>query len=78
MPMSARISLANALVSSNLDYCNSLLTGINKSNILKLQRVQNSLARAITNATKYEHITLVLLSCIGFLFSKEFVSNWGS
>ena len=60
VPMSARISLANALVSSRLDYCNSLLTGINKSNILKLQRVQNSLARAITNTSKYEHITLCL------------------
>jgi hypothetical protein len=62
VPMSARISLANALVSSRLDYCNSLLTGINKSNILKLQRVQNSLARAITNTSKYEHITPVLKS----------------
>src|SRR5688572_31857345 len=58
--MSARISLANALVSSRLDYCNSLLTGTNKSNLLKLQRVQNSLAKAITNTSKYEHITPVL------------------
>src|SRR5688572_20570679 len=62
VPMSARISLANALVSSRLDYCNSLLTGTNKSNLLKLQRVQNSLARAITNTSKYEHITPVLKS----------------
>src|SRR5688572_17404655 len=62
VPMSARISLANALVSSRLDYCNSLLTGINKSNILKLQRVQNSLARVITNTSKYEHITPLLKS----------------
>ena len=62
LPMSARISLANALVSSRLDYCNSRLTGINKSNMLKLQRVQNSLARAITNTSKFEHITPVLKS----------------
>src|SRR5688572_1951464 len=62
VPMSARISLANALVSSRIDYCNSLLSGINKSNILKLQRVPNSLARAITNTSKYEHRNPVLKS----------------
>ena len=64
VPMSAKISLENALVSSRLDYCNSLLTGINKSNIglLKLQRVQNSLARAVTNISKCEYITPVLKS----------------
>ena len=34
------ILLANAMVSSRLDYCNSLLYGVSKSNIAKLQRVQ--------------------------------------
>ena len=62
VPMSATISLANALVSSRLDYCNLLLTGIQKSNMLKLQRVQNSLARAITCTPKYELISLVFKS----------------
>ena len=38
-------SVANAIVSSRLDYANSLLCGISGSNLLKLQRVQNSLAR---------------------------------
>ena len=31
------ILLANAMVSSHLDYCNSLLYGVSKSNIAKLQ-----------------------------------------
>ena len=37
--------LANALVISRLDHCNSLFLGIKKSNLQKLQRVQNSLVR---------------------------------
>jgi len=41
-------AIATSLVSSKLDYCNSLLYGCSKSNIDKLQRVQNSLARVVT------------------------------
>ncbi len=41
-------ALANALVSSRLDYCNSLLFSVPKCYIIKLQRVQNSLARVVT------------------------------
>ena len=60
IPSTALIPLANALVSSRLDYCNSLYTGISKSNLNRLQRIQNSLARAVTRTAKYEHITPVL------------------
>ena len=35
--------LANALVSSCLDYCNSLLSGIAETDLTKLQRVLNRL-----------------------------------
>ena len=41
-------SIAVALVSSRLDYANSILYGISKSNILKLQRIQNHLAKLVT------------------------------
>ena len=37
------ILLANAMVSSRLDYCNSLLYGVSKSNIAKLQSPECSL-----------------------------------
>ncbi len=60
IPSTALIPLANALVSSRLDYCNSLYSGISKSNINRLQRIQNSLARVISGTAKYDHITPVL------------------
>ena len=42
--------LANALVSSRLDYCNSLLSGIAETDFTKLQRVLNRLARVFTKS----------------------------
>ena len=51
------ILLANAMVSSRLDYCNSLLYGVSKSNIAKLQRVQNALCRIIFRLDKMSHVT---------------------
>ena len=43
-----------------LDYCNAILYGTSKSNIQKLQRVQNSIARIVTDTKRSEHITPVL------------------
>jgi len=42
-------SVAVSLVSSSLDYANSLLFGISASNLHKLQRVQNTLAKIVVN-----------------------------
>ena len=51
------ILLANAMVRSHLDYCNSILYGVSKSNIPKLQRVQNALCRIIFRLGKMSHVT---------------------
>ena len=45
--------LANALVSSRLDYCNSLLSGIAETDLTKLQRVLNRLARVVTKSPPF-------------------------
>ena len=43
-----------------LDYRNSVLYGMSKPNIQKLQRIQNSLARIVTGTKRIEHISPVL------------------
>ena len=52
--------LVQALVTSKLDYCNSLLYGLAKNVIKQLQRVQNAAARVVTLSPKLCHITHVL------------------
>lgn len=52
--------IAVSMVSARLDYCNSVLYNTTQSNLAKLQRLQNSLARVVTNTRKHEHITPVL------------------
>ena len=54
--------LIHAFISSKLDYCNVLLSGLRQSQINRLQHVQNSAARLLTATSRYEHVTPVLRS----------------
>ena len=45
--------IAVALVSSKLDYCNSLFHNMPEKDIARLQRVQNCLARVVTKAPRF-------------------------
>ena len=53
-------TVACSIVNSRLDYCNSLLAGTSVSNLAKLQRVQNTLARVVLRRGKYDHISSAL------------------
>jgi hypothetical protein len=44
------VTSACSIVATRLDYCNSVLNSITNTNIRKLQRVQNKLARVVCNA----------------------------
>ena len=55
------MSVTNAFVSSRLDYCNSLFRSLSQFNLHRLQSIQNSAARIVTNLSKFTRITPVLM-----------------
>ena len=52
--------LVQAVISSRLDYCNSLFYGANKNVINKLQKVQNAAARLVSMRRKRQSVSDVL------------------
>ena len=57
LDLKTSVPLANALVSSRLDYCNSLFLSLRDFELRRLQLVQNSLCRVVTRSSKFSHIT---------------------
>ena len=51
-------TIATALVSNRLDYCNSLDRSIALKDILKLQHVQNCLATVVSQSSHFSHSVL--------------------
>ena len=54
------IAIVHALVTSRIDCCNSLLYGLPRTQLSRLQRVQNTVARLICNLSHFDHISPVL------------------
>ena len=57
LDLNTPVLLLNALVSSRLDYCNSLFVSLTDFELRRLQLVQNSLCRVVTRSSKFSHIT---------------------
>ena len=55
-------TIATSLVSSKLDYCNSILYNIPNHEINKVQSVQNCLARVVTRSPRLPSVTPLLKS----------------
>ena len=53
-------SLVHAFITSKVDCCNSLLYGVPKYLLRRLQRVLNCAARIVFKSNKYDHITPLL------------------
>ena len=60
LTLPATKTLVHSFISSRLDYCNSVLSGLPDCNIQKLQCVQNATAHLTTHSKKYDHITPIL------------------
>ena len=57
LDLNTSVLLANALVSSRLDYYNLLFLSLTHFELRRLQLVQNSLCRVVTHSSKFSHIT---------------------
>ena len=84
----ASVIVANALVISQLDYCNSLSMSLSKFKLRKLQYIQSSAARIVSNTSRctilmpvlkklhsVEHrtATLIFLLCSISFFLQQFL-----
>ena len=49
--------VTRSIILQRLDYCNGLLLGCPKSEIQRLQRIQNWAAKVICKASKWDHVT---------------------
>ena len=56
----ATAQLIHALITSRLDFCNSILYNLPNKQIERLQRIQNQAARMLTRIPRRNHITPVL------------------
>ena len=62
LPDDVVVQLMVSLVLSKMDYCNSLFTGLPKTLLDKLQRVQNCAAKICLHKRKFDHVTPLLKS----------------
>ena len=78
LSLSVAETIATALVSSRLDYCNSLLYNTANKDIAKLQRVQNCLARLVTRSPRFSRSVPLLTALATCALSHHFQNVYNS
>jgi hypothetical protein len=76
LSLNAANQLACSIVAFRLDYCNSLLYSTSKNNLLRLQRIQNNLARIVCNARRMLVHCPFLKNCIGSPLNNELLTKF--
>ena len=76
LDLNTAILLANALVSSRIDYCNSLFASLTLSELKRLQGVQNSLCRVVTRSLEVIQLQ-IWKNYIGYQSNTGFFSKLG-
>ena len=75
-PKFAAITFANAFIYSHIDHCNSLLYGLPKYTLHRLQKVQNSVARIVTRTARPSRVLLTFLNFYnGYLLNTVLTLN---
>jgi hypothetical protein len=54
-------SLIHAMITSRIDYANSVLAGVPQSELSRLQRIQNMAAKVIFQKPRYDHVTPLMM-----------------
>ena len=54
------VTLLRALVIGKVDYCSSVLVGVSKTQLTRLQSVLNAAARLVFSVRRSEHVTPLL------------------
>jgi len=67
LPRHVANTIACSIVGSRVDYCNSLLYGVSSAGLQKLQRVQNNLARVVSDTSRFQTPSADLLSDLHWL-----------
>ena len=67
--------VVNAMVTSNLDYCNYLLYGVAGHQLLRIQRIQNTAAILILQRDRWSNATTMLNKLHWLLINKRISFN---